>query len=227
MKKLILLMLVFSTLLADSVRLDSLRTELYSKNEANTLRKIDLGLEFEGASLGTKKSQILDATNSVISAFFYEDIFTERGKIVFKDKLINYLAQKYGIHVRNIFILSVKGVEKFDLDELKSFLKDSEKGISSKNSSKSPKNKATEQNLSMQIPKIPALPDISTLLNDGTSTGAESDDFINIDVFLPNLNSLNIDPNALNIATQDLAVPTLDVPPKNQPIRLKDLNLKR
>lgn len=215
MKKLILLTLVFSTLLADSVRFDSLRTELYSKNEANTLRKIDLGLEFEGASLGTKKSQILDATNSVISAFFYEDIFTERGKIVFKDKLINYLAQKYGIHVRNIFILSVKGVEKFDLDELKSFLKDSEKGVSSKNSPKSPKNKTTEQNLSMQIPKIPALPDISTLLNDGTSTGAESDDFI------------NIDPNALNIATQDLAVPTLDVPPKNQPIRLKDSNLKR
>lgn len=224
MKKLTLLMLVFSTLLADSVRFDSLRTELYSKNEANTLRKIDLGLEFEGASLGTKKSQILDATNSVISAFFYEDIFTERGKIVFKDKLINYLAQKYGIHVRSIFILSVKGVEKFDLDELKSFLKDSEKGVSSKNSSKSPKNKATEQNLSMQIPKIPALPDISTLLNDGTST--ENDD-INIDAFLPNLNSLNIDPNALNIATQDLAVPTLDVPPKNQPIRLKDSNLKR
>lgn len=200
MKRCLLLALVPVFIFAQSVRVENLRTELYSKDAQNSLKKVELSLEFEGANLNANYNKLLDSTNTVISSFFYEDLFTELGKMRFKDTLAKFINKKYQLNVKNIYILSLKGIEKFDLKELKSFLKDS-------NDEREEVKKAIkEQNTSIQVPKIPPLPDINTILND-------SNENINLD----DLNIQNI---------QKLQVSQiLNLPDNSQGIRLKDKNL--
>lgn len=200
MKRCLLLALVPVFIFAQSVRIENLRTELYSKDAQNSLKKVELSLEFEGVNLNANHNKLLDSTNTVISSFFYEDLFTELGKMRFKDTLAKFINKKYQLNVKNIYILSLKGIEKFDLKEFKSFLKDS-------SDEKEEVKKATrEQNTSIQVPKIPPLPDINTILND-------SNENINLD----DLNIQNI---------QKLQVPQLlNLPDNSQGIRLKDKNL--
>ncbi|HEF3574925.1 TPA: hypothetical protein R9128_001368, partial [Campylobacter upsaliensis] len=80
MKKFILLLISFLFLKAEVVELEKLRTELYSKSGANVLKKIEISLEFEGKNLKANEKKLIDSVNTVISGFFYEDIFTELGK---------------------------------------------------------------------------------------------------------------------------------------------------
>ncbi len=80
---------------AESLKIEHLRTELYSKAAENTLKKIELSLEFEGENLRANENRLLDSTNTVIASFFYEDIFTELGKMRFKDTLIKFINKKY------------------------------------------------------------------------------------------------------------------------------------
>ncbi|MDO4674523.1 hypothetical protein [Campylobacter sp.] len=121
MKRMILMLLPFF-LSAQNLELEGLRTELYSKSGGNVLKKIELGLEFEGKNVKDNEKKIIDAVHTVLSGFFYEDIFTELGKNNFKKTLEKFLDKKYKIKIDSIYILSLSGVEKFDLEELKRFL---------------------------------------------------------------------------------------------------------
>lgn len=172
---------------AESLKIEHLRTELYSKAAENTLKKIELSLEFEGENLLANENRLLDSTNTVIASFFYEDIFTELGKIRFKEALSKFASSHYGISVKNVFILSLKGIESFDLDELKSFLEDSEtpantrkrqlkKAFKESNSSAkatpAPKNAPLQNFGAKQSAQIPPLPNVSALLDDNEADGA-------------------------------------------------------
>lgn len=172
---------------AESLKIEHLRTELYSKAAENTLKKIELSLEFEGENLRANENRLLDSTNTVIASFFYEDIFTELGKMRFKEALSKFASSHYGISVKNVFILSLKGIESFDLDELKSFLEDSEtpantrkrqlkKAFKESNSSAKatpvPKNAPLQNFSAKQSVQIPPLPNVSVLLDDDGVGGA-------------------------------------------------------
>lgn len=124
MKKLLLALPLI--LGASSLEIEDLRTDLYSKSGANVLKKVELSLEFKGENLDSKKNQIIDSVNTVISGFFYEDIFTESGKNNFKRTLEKFMEKKYKLKVDEIYILSLSGVEKFDIEEFKKFLESSE-----------------------------------------------------------------------------------------------------
>lgn len=179
-------------LFAQNVKIENLRTELYSKTTQGSLKKIELSLEFEGTNLSVNQNKLLDSTNIIVASFFYEDLFTELGKMRFKNALSKFINKNYKLDVKNIYILSLKGIEKFDIKELKSFLKDSEQ----------PRKK--EQNTSIQVPKIPPLPDINTLLND------TSENFNLDEINIQNIQKLQV-PQLLNLPSQEL--------------RLKDKNL--
>lgn len=172
---------------AESLKIEHLRTELYSKAAENTLKKIELSLEFEGENLRANENRLLDSTNTVIASFFYEDIFTELGKMRFKEALSKFASSHYGISVKNVFILSLKGIESFDLDELKSFLEDSEtpantrkrqlkKAFKESNSSAkatpAPKNAPLQNFGTKQSAQIPPLPNVSALFDDNEADGA-------------------------------------------------------
>lgn len=172
---------------AESLKIEHLRTELYSKAAENTLKKIELSLEFEGENLRANENRLLDSTNTVIASFFYEDIFTELGKMRFKEALSKFASSHYGISVKNVFILSLKGIESFDLDELKSFLEDSEtpantrkrqlkKAFKESNSSAkatpAPKNAPLQNFGAKQSAQIPPLPNVSALFDDNEAGGA-------------------------------------------------------
>lgn len=98
MKKFILLLISFLFLKAEVVELEKLRTELYSKSGANVLKKIEISLEFEGKNLKANEKKLIDSVNTVISGFFYEDIFTELGKNNFKKTLSKFADKKYKCH---------------------------------------------------------------------------------------------------------------------------------
>lgn len=172
---------------AESLKIEHLRTEIYSKAAENTLKKIELSLEFEGENLRANENRLLDSTNTVIASFFYEDIFTELGKMRFKEALSKFASSHYGISVKNVFILSLKGIESFDLDELKSFLEDSEtpantrkrqlkKAFTESNSSAkatpAPKNAPLQNFGAKQSTQIPPLPNVSALLDDNEAGSA-------------------------------------------------------
>lgn len=172
---------------AESLKIEHLRTELYSKAAENTLKKIELSIEFEGENLRANENRLLDSTNTVIASFFYEDIFTELGKMRFKEALSKFASSHYGISVKNVFILSLKGIESFDLDELKSFLEDSETPANTrkrqlkkafKESNSSAKATPASQNAPLQnfsakqSAQIPPLPNVSALLDDNAAGGA-------------------------------------------------------
>lgn len=172
---------------AESLKIEHLRTELYSKAAENTLKKIELSLEFEGENLRANENRLLDSTNTVIASFFYEDIFTELGKMRFKEALSKFARSHYGISVKNVFILSLKGIESFDLDELKSFLEDSETPANTrkrqlkkafKESNSSAKATPASQNAPLQnfsakqSVQISPLPNVSALFDDDGVGGA-------------------------------------------------------
>lgn len=207
LKKCLALALVSVFALAQSVKIENVRTELYSKSAPNSLKKVEFSLEFEGANLFSNENKLLDSTNTVVASFFYEDLFTELGKMKFKDTLMKFINKKYQLGVKNVYILSLKGVEKFDIKEFKSFLEES-----TEEKKEEIKRVVNEQNSSISVPKIPPLPDVSTILND--ATGA---------------NNTNIDDIQIqNI--QRLQIPQIPNLPENvapQPIRLKDSNTTR
>lgn len=193
MKKWLLFMVL--PLFVYAFKVEKMRTELYSKTGANTLKKVELSLEFEGENLLSNKDKLLDSTNIVISGFFYEDLFTELGKMRFKETLVKFINKKYQLGVKNIYILSLKGVEKFDIEELKAFLEDNF------DTKKEVQEIIKEKNLSIEVPKIAPLPSINSILD-----GAPSD---------TSVDDINID---------SLQVPTLPQSLSPQPIQLKDKN---
>lgn len=157
MKKIFLLAFLSLSLNAQNLELDKIRTDLYSKSGANVLKKVEISLEFEGEKLKENENKLTDAVNTVISGFFYEDIFTELGKNNFKKTLEKFIDKKYKIKINDIYILSLSGVEKFDLEEFKRFLESTE--AKEKNVGSEVK-KALDN---LEIPQAPAVPNISNI----------------------------------------------------------------
>ncbi len=157
MKKIFLLAFLSLNLNAQSLELDKIRTDLYSKSGVNVLKKVEISLEFEGEKLKENENKLTDAVNTVISGFFYEDIFTELGKNNFKKTLEKFIDKKYKIKINDIYILSLSGVEKFDLEEFKRFLESTE--AKEKNVGSEVK-KALDN---LEIPQAPAVPNISNI----------------------------------------------------------------
>ncbi|EGK8255088.1 flagellar basal body-associated FliL family protein [Campylobacter coli] len=157
MKKIFLLAFLSLSLNAQSLELDKIRTDLYSKSGANVLKKVEISLEFEGEKLKENENKLTDAVNTVISGFFYEDIFTELGKNNFKKTLEKFIDKKYKIKINDIYILSLSGVEKFDLEEFKRFLESTE--AKEKNVGSEVK-KALDN---LEISQAPAVPNISNI----------------------------------------------------------------
>ncbi|HEC1756758.1 TPA: hypothetical protein R1709_001588 [Campylobacter lari] len=125
MKWIIALLLMFFNIHASSLSIENFRTDLYSKVGNNTLKKIEMNLDFEGENLDQKK--IIDALNTIVSSYFYEDLFTEVGKNNFKETLLKFTNKKYKTQIKNIYILKINSVAKFDLEEFKRFINDLEK----------------------------------------------------------------------------------------------------
>ncbi|HEC1795532.1 hypothetical protein L8W40_04400 [Campylobacter sp. IFREMER_LSEM_CL1846] len=125
MKWIIVLLLMFFNIHASSLSIENFRTDLYSKVGNNTLKKIEMNLDFEGENLDQKK--IIDALNTIVSSYFYEDLFTEIGKNNFKETLLKFSNKKYKTQIKNIYILKINSVAKFDLEEFKRFINDLEK----------------------------------------------------------------------------------------------------
>lgn len=125
MRWIVILFFSFCGIYANSLSIEDFRTDLYSKVGNNTLKKIEMTLEFEGENLEEKK--IIDALNTIISSYFYEDLFTEVGKNNFKETLLKFSNKKYKTQINNIYILRINSVSQFDLEELKRFVKDLEK----------------------------------------------------------------------------------------------------
>ncbi|MCV3386082.1 flagellar basal body-associated FliL family protein [Campylobacter lari] len=125
MRWIVILFFSFCSIYANSLSIEDFRTDLYSKVGNNTLKKIEITLEFEGENLEEKK--IIDALNTIISSYFYEDLFTEVGKNNFKETLLKFSNKKYKTQIKNIYILRINSVSQFDLEELKRFVKDLEK----------------------------------------------------------------------------------------------------
>lgn len=161
MKKILLVLSLLLFLNADLLDINGLRTDLYSKSGANTLKKVELSLQFQGNNLEENKAKVIDSINTVIAGFFYEDIFTELGKDTFKNTLKQFLQKKYKIKVDDIYILSLSGVEKFDIEEFKRFLQSSE----AKENNASEEFKKSVENLQIPEVKVPEVPKIDSLLD--------------------------------------------------------------
>lgn len=188
MKKIFLLAFLSLSLNAQSLELDKIRTDLYSKSGANVLKKVEISLEFEGEKLKENENKLTDAVNTVISGFFYEDIFTELGKNNFKKTLEKFIDKKYKIKINDIYILSLSGVEKFDLEEFKRFLESTE--AKEKNVGSEVK-KALDN---LEIPQAPAVPNIS-------------------DIKAPQIDQLFKDDNTQNQEDNgEIDINTLDIP---------------
>ncbi|TDJ80181.1 flagellar basal body-associated FliL family protein [Campylobacter volucris] len=122
MKWIIFSFIIVVNIFANTLSIENFKTDLYSKTGNNVLKTIELNLEFEGENLEEKK--IIDALNTIISSYFYEDLFTEIGKTNFKETLLKFSNKKYKTQIKNIYLLKVNSVKDFDIEELKKFLQE-------------------------------------------------------------------------------------------------------
>lgn len=122
MKWIIFSFIIAVNIFANTLSIENFKTDLYSKTGNNVLKTIELNLEFEGENLEEKK--IVDALNTIISSYFYEDLFTEIGKSNFKETLLKFSNKKYKTQIKNIYLLKVNSVKEFDIEELKKFLQE-------------------------------------------------------------------------------------------------------
>lgn len=148
MKWIIFSFIIVVNIFANTLSIENFKTDLYSKTGNNVLKTIELNLEFEGENLEEKK--IIDALNTIISSYFYEDLFTEIGKTNFKETLLKFSNKKYKTQIKNIYLLKVNSVKEFDIEELKKFLqeldsKKEEKIIKSQNLAKEEKSTKEEK----------------------------------------------------------------------------------
>ncbi|TKX28612.1 hypothetical protein CQA38_06950 [Campylobacter sp. MIT 12-5580] len=210
MKKIVLFLFLPLFVFSQSLKIENLRTEIYSKAGKNTLKKVQISLEFEGKNVKENESKIIDASNTIISSFFYEDLFTELGKLRFKETLQRFINKKYKLEIDGVYILALKGIEKFDIEELKSFLKDTEASDEQKEIAQKIIKKDEEKNTStfdlkvpddLKIPEIKALSDPSSLLVP--------------DIDTQNLSVDSIDPKALELPSYEALPKMLQLKDKN------------
>ncbi|ENQ6619840.1 flagellar basal body-associated FliL family protein [Campylobacter lari] len=188
MRWVVILFFSFCGIYANSLSIEDFRTDLYSKVGNNTLKKIEMTLDFEGENLEQKK--IIDALNTIVSSYFYEDLFTEVGKNNFKETLLKFSNKKYKTQIKNIYILKINSVSQFDIEELKRFVKDLEKKEEdSKETAKQEENqnilkvtKTSDQNNTqskdMNATQISSVKDGNISFNQDVNTSKEAMDMI-------------------------------------------------
>ncbi|TKX30671.1 hypothetical protein [Campylobacter estrildidarum] len=196
MKKIFFAIFLFLNLNAQSLEISKLRTDLYSKSGANILKKVEISLDFEGENLKENELKLIDSINTVISGFFYEDLFTEIGKDNFKKVLKKFIEKKYKMNINEIYILSLSGVEKFDLEEFKRFLQSTE----AKKKNASSEVKKVLENLSVpevpqvktpnniSIPNIPEAKQIGQLFGDGNEDKKDDGEISSDSLNIPKIN---------------------------------------
>ncbi|EOD7352179.1 hypothetical protein ACJY7W_001664 [Campylobacter jejuni] len=201
MKKIFLSVFLVLSLNAQNLEIDKIRTDLYSKSGANVLKKVEISLEFNGNNLKENENKLIDAVNTVISGFFYEDIFTEIGKNNFKKTLEKFLDKKYKIKLDDIYIISLSGVEKFDLEEFKRFLESTE----AKEKGMGGEVKKALENLEVPKTQVPSVPNLEAkqveqLFKDSDEENKNDNGEINID----NLNTPKMTPDIEEKIKRDL-----------------------
>ncbi len=118
MRKITLLILLFSTLCkAQMYRVDNFKSDIFSR-ETKSLKQIEISLIFEGEDIKAKDYKILDALNIVVSSFYIEDLFTSKGKERFKELLKRYILKKYMIDIDFIYIQSLGIKQYVDIDKI-------------------------------------------------------------------------------------------------------------
>jgi hypothetical protein len=105
MKKIAYLLLIVSSLFSDTIHIDKLQSDLFSK-EGNRLKKIEISLQLEGRNLRTNRYKIVDALNIILSSFYIEDLFTSKGKERFKEQLKKYIQKKYQVDIDFVYLKS-------------------------------------------------------------------------------------------------------------------------
>ncbi|ARR00441.1 hypothetical protein [Campylobacter porcelli] len=119
MKKAILLVMILCSFgFGDIVSVEGFESDLYSKYDANNLKKISMDLEIITRDDDVPTAPIYDALNIIVGSFYAEDIMTSKGKEGFKTTLIKYIDKKHSIAIEEIYIIKLKFVEETNIQKI-------------------------------------------------------------------------------------------------------------
>lgn len=148
--------LEFHALFGANFEIKNLEVDLYSKTSAE-MKKVSIDLHIF-TNEAAKASAIKDAINVIVSSFYAQDLMSSKGKEAFKEAIKKYSASKYKIKIDDVYILSLKEIEKIDVEKLVKLL------------DKYYKNNANKENTSTRNSRIPSS-------GDDTSAGFGEQDF--------------------------------------------------
>jgi len=103
-------------LLSLTVEIDNFVTDIYSKSN-NSLKKVELSLTYDVNQTKTI-SKVRDGLNIVISSFYIEDLFTSKNKERFKEMVIEYVAKKHKLKIKNIYLQNLQLKDSINTKEL-------------------------------------------------------------------------------------------------------------
>ncbi len=138
MKKIALLLIVANLIFADVIEIKEFQSDLFSKYNTNSLKKMEFSLLFDGRDLKENRYKIVDALNIVTSSFYIEDILTSKGKERFKSTLKKYVAKKYAVDIDDVFIQKISIKDSVSVDAFIKALRD--EGYCKENPTKLKKN---------------------------------------------------------------------------------------
>ncbi|WP_169763829.1 hypothetical protein [Campylobacter mucosalis] len=118
MKKIYLVLILAIFGYADAFRISDFEADVYSKVSQNSTKKIRVSLEILGDSVSENEAYVLDALNVIIGSFYAEDLLTSVGKEKFKQAFIKYAVKKHSVNLDEVLIISLKVVEKPEIDEI-------------------------------------------------------------------------------------------------------------
>ncbi|MCR8679439.1 MULTISPECIES: hypothetical protein [Campylobacter] len=152
MKKAILLVMILCSFgFGDIVSVEGFESDLYSKYDANNLKKISMDLEIITRDDDVPTAPIYDALNIIVGSFYAEDIMTSKGKEGFKTTLIKYIDKKHSIAIEEIYIIKLKFVEETNIQKILDAIKSINKNT---------------PNSSEPASVLPNLPKIENLIQD-------------------------------------------------------------
>ena len=130
MKKIFALAFAAVMAFAETLSIDGLENDLYSRDKSNSIQKVSVSLRGSGRDVVDNEAYVLDAVNIVIGSFYLEDLLTSLGKEKFKETLVKYAAKKHSVDIDEVLILSLKVMREPKIDELIKALKDNKTAIS-------------------------------------------------------------------------------------------------
>lgn len=126
----LLAILEFPSAFGADFEIKNLEVDLYSKTSSE-MKKVSIDLHIF-TNEAAKDSAIKDAINVIVSSFYAQDLMSSKGKEAFKEAIKKYSASKYKIKIDEVYILSLKEIEKIDVDKLAKLLEKHYKGITNK-----------------------------------------------------------------------------------------------